>query len=195
MLYHLITLRAFTCIIRSTRINQRFPLAEEDVSVTNHKRYQLRQGLELRPSHLARQMFARHASATLRRTGASLLINSSVKATRASVPALCNWGAAASGLPISSNLRSFQSSPITSGNASASASAMEGSAKVRFSAGADETALTAALQELLGSAGKGGRWSLIPNGQGLERGFKFKTFVKTWVSLGPSSFSPGFSCC
>jgi hypothetical protein len=133
-------------------------------------------------------MFARHAGATLRRTSASWLINSSVKAARTSVPILCNYGAAAGGLTISSNLRSFQSSPITYDNASASASVMEASAKVRFSAGADETALTTALRELLGSAGKRGRWSLIPNGQGLERGFKFKTFAKTWVSPGPCSF-------
>ncbi|KAI1128133.1 pterin 4 alpha carbinolamine dehydratase-domain-containing protein [Nemania abortiva] len=54
------------------------------------------------------------------------------------------------------------------------------SAKVKFSAGADETALTPALQELMDSAGKGGRWALIPSGQGLERSFKFKTFAKTW---------------
>ncbi|KAF2965862.1 hypothetical protein GQX73_g7698 [Xylaria multiplex] len=54
-------------------------------------------------------------------------------------------------------------------------------ANVKFSAGADETSLTAALHQLLNSAGKGGRWNLIPNGQGLERSFRFKNFAKTWV--------------
>lgn len=28
----------------------------------------------------------------------------------------------------------------------------------------------------------GGKWELIETGKGLERGFKFKTFKKTWVS-------------
>ncbi|KAI0103136.1 pterin 4 alpha carbinolamine dehydratase-domain-containing protein [Nemania sp. FL0031] len=52
--------------------------------------------------------------------------------------------------------------------------------KVKFSAGTDESALTAALQELLDSAGRGGRWALISTGKGLERSFKFKNFTKTW---------------
>jgi len=38
------------------------------------------------------------------------------------------------------------------------------------------------LRNLLASAGQGGQWALVPNGQGLERSFKFKTFAKTWVS-------------
>lgn len=59
---------------------------------------------------------------------------------------------------------------------------MDNNPKVKFSAGADETSLAAALQELLSSPGKGGRWTLIPNGQGLERSFKFRNFTKTWVS-------------
>ncbi|KAI1431497.1 transcriptional coactivator/pterin dehydratase [Xylaria sp. CBS 124048] len=70
--------------------------------------------------------------------------------------------------------RHFQSSSETSAEGNL------GIAAVKFSAGADETALNAALQELLRSADKGGRWSLIPNGQGLERKFKFKNFTKTW---------------
>ncbi|KAL7628901.1 hypothetical protein AAE478_000417 [Parahypoxylon ruwenzoriense] len=52
--------------------------------------------------------------------------------------------------------------------------------QVRFSAGVDEPALAQALEPLLASAGRGGRWVLIPNGEGLERSFKFKTFAKTW---------------
>ncbi|KAH9909079.1 pterin 4 alpha carbinolamine dehydratase-domain-containing protein [Xylariomycetidae sp. FL2044] len=52
---------------------------------------------------------------------------------------------------------------------------------VTFSAGVDETALTQALESLLASAGHGGRWTLIPSGEGLERSFKFKNFGKTWV--------------
>ncbi|GAP90360.2 putative pterin 4 alpha carbinolamine dehydratase [Rosellinia necatrix] len=57
----------------------------------------------------------------------------------------------------------------------------EGSSdSIRFSAGADKTSLTTALQELLGSAGRGGRWTLTATGQGLERSFRFKNFAKTW---------------
>ncbi|KAI1074948.1 transcriptional coactivator/pterin dehydratase [Whalleya microplaca] len=52
--------------------------------------------------------------------------------------------------------------------------------QARFSAGADEAALDRALKPLLASAGQGGRWTLIPGGEGLERSFKFKTFAKTW---------------
>jgi 4a-hydroxytetrahydrobiopterin dehydratase len=36
------------------------------------------------------------------------------------------------------------------------------------------------LAPLLASGG--GRWTLIESGKGVERGFKFKTFKKTWVS-------------
>ncbi|KAI1779763.1 transcriptional coactivator/pterin dehydratase [Hypoxylon cercidicola] len=50
----------------------------------------------------------------------------------------------------------------------------------RFSPGVDEPALTRALEPLLASAELGGRWALVPGGEGLERSFKFKTFAKTW---------------
>ncbi|KAI1143013.1 transcriptional coactivator/pterin dehydratase [Hypoxylon sp. FL0543] len=50
-----------------------------------------------------------------------------------------------------------------------------------FSAGVDEPALSRALEPLLASAGRGGRWVLVPGGEGLERSFRFKTFAKTWV--------------
>ncbi|KAI1766205.1 transcriptional coactivator/pterin dehydratase [Hypoxylon sp. FL1150] len=50
----------------------------------------------------------------------------------------------------------------------------------QFSPGVDEPALTQALDSLLASAGLGGRWQLVPGGEGLERSFKFKTFAKTW---------------
>ncbi|KAI2614185.1 uncharacterized protein GGS25DRAFT_470659 [Hypoxylon fragiforme] len=50
----------------------------------------------------------------------------------------------------------------------------------RFSAGVDEPALARELEPLLASAGLGGRWALIPGGEGLERTFSFKTFAKTW---------------
>ncbi|RYP72706.1 hypothetical protein DL771_004042 [Monosporascus sp. 5C6A] len=50
----------------------------------------------------------------------------------------------------------------------------------KFSAGSDEQALSRTLEPLLASAGRGGRWTLTPNGEGLERAFKFKTFAKTW---------------
>lgn len=52
----------------------------------------------------------------------------------------------------------------------------------QFSPGVDEPALTRALEPLLASAELGGRWALVPGGEGLERSFKFKTFAKTWVS-------------
>jgi len=49
----------------------------------------------------------------------------------------------------------------------------------QFAAGVDAEALDARLQPLL--AASGGRWTLTPTGEGLERPFKFKTFAKTWV--------------
>ncbi|TLD31263.1 hypothetical protein PspLS_02773 [Pyricularia sp. CBS 133598] len=45
-----------------------------------------------------------------------------------------------------------------------------------FAHGSDVAALEAALSPLLAS----GRWQLTPDGEGLERSFKFKTFAKTW---------------
>ncbi|XXG94429.1 hypothetical protein Hte_000685 [Hypoxylon texense] len=51
----------------------------------------------------------------------------------------------------------------------------------RFSPGVNEPALKQALAPLLASAELGGRWALVPGGEGLERSFKFKTFAKTWV--------------
>ncbi|RYP42301.1 hypothetical protein DL768_010350 [Monosporascus sp. mg162] len=51
----------------------------------------------------------------------------------------------------------------------------------KFSAGSDEQTMSRTLEPLLESAGRGGRWTLTPNGEGLERSFKFKTFAKTWV--------------
>ncbi|KAI0177864.1 pterin 4 alpha carbinolamine dehydratase-domain-containing protein [Pestalotiopsis sp. NC0098] len=54
---------------------------------------------------------------------------------------------------------------------------------LKFSAGSDEATLSEKLQTLLSPAsadGASGRWTLIANGQGLERSFKFKTFAKTW---------------
>ncbi|KAI1495646.1 transcriptional coactivator/pterin dehydratase [Biscogniauxia marginata] len=59
--------------------------------------------------------------------------------------------------------------------------AMASSTTARFSPGVDETALSKALEPLLVAAGQaGGRWTLTPDGEGLERSFKFKTFAKTW---------------
>ncbi|RWA10203.1 hypothetical protein EKO27_g4914 [Xylaria grammica] len=74
-------------------------------------------------------------------------------------------------------LSRFQSS---SSSPSSGTNPAPNNAHVKFSAGADENALTAALHGLLDSAGKGGRWELIPSGQGLERSFRFKNFAKTW---------------
>ncbi|KAK3903909.1 pterin 4 alpha carbinolamine dehydratase-domain-containing protein [Staphylotrichum tortipilum] len=47
-----------------------------------------------------------------------------------------------------------------------------------FSAGSDPAAAEAALAPLL--TANGGRWTLNPSGEALEREFKFKTFAKTW---------------
>ncbi|KAI1828669.1 transcriptional coactivator/pterin dehydratase [Xylaria intraflava] len=116
-------------------------------------------------------MFLRHASPPLRCTGA--LVSRAKKpiatlhVTRSVASALLPSTLACT------QLRGFRQSSLRT-------SAMGSTAAVKFSAGADELSLNAALQELLSSAGKGGRWSLIPNGQGLERSFKFKNFAKTW---------------
>ncbi|KAI1638520.1 transcriptional coactivator/pterin dehydratase [Biscogniauxia mediterranea] len=64
--------------------------------------------------------------------------------------------------------------------ASAMASSTTSPTTATFSPGVDETALSKALEMLLVTAHQGGRWALIPSGEGLERSFKFKTFAKTW---------------
>ncbi|KAI0553678.1 pterin 4 alpha carbinolamine dehydratase-domain-containing protein [Xylaria curta] len=112
-------------------------------------------------------MFACHASPTLlHHTGASMSRGKAIQALRMTRQAI-----KPSQSPFTlTQLRRFQSS---SGVHMTTATT-----KVRFSAGADETSLTAALEGLL--AGKGGRWTLISSGQGLERSFKFKNFTKTW---------------
>lgn len=56
--------------------------------------------------------------------------------------------------------------------------AMAATNKVKFAEGSDEAALTKVLDGLTSGTPK---WSLTPNGQGVERSFKFKTFAKTWV--------------
>ncbi|KAI2617541.1 transcriptional coactivator/pterin dehydratase [Hypomontagnella submonticulosa] len=71
--------------------------------------------------------------------------------------------------------RSYQSQRAFSGSV-----IMANPQTPRFSDGVDEPALTRALEHLLISAENGGRWVLIPGGEGLERSFKFKTFAKTW---------------
>ncbi|KAI3329059.1 transcriptional coactivator/pterin dehydratase [Xylariaceae sp. AK1471] len=113
-------------------------------------------------------MFARHASPALRQTSASASRGKAIHILRVTRPV----GSDIQSSFTHTQLRLFQSSPT--------AFAMESVAKIKFSANADETSLTKALQELLNSAGKGGRWALIPSGQGLERSFKFKNFAKTW---------------
>jgi len=49
-----------------------------------------------------------------------------------------------------------------------------------FSSNYDPAQAAQDLSPLL--KGNGGRWELIETGKGVERGFKFKTFKKTWVS-------------
>lgn len=56
---------------------------------------------------------------------------------------------------------------------------MSPSVQPSFSEGSDELVLGRKLEPLLVSGG--GRWILIPSGEGLERSFKFRTFAKTWV--------------
>lgn len=81
--------------------------------------------------------------------------------------------------------------------------ASSSSPKPQFSAGSDEATLSQKLQTLLTPAhvsedqvAAGGKWTLISSGKGLERGFKFKTFAKTWVSgLWWSLFLPLLFVC
>ncbi|KAI0972758.1 pterin 4 alpha carbinolamine dehydratase-domain-containing protein [Xylaria arbuscula] len=113
-------------------------------------------------------MFARHASLILRQ--------SSTIASRETAIQTLRTARQATATSVSPLTRIQMAHSQSSSEAGAGSS----TAKVKFSAGADETSLTAALQELLGSAGKGGRWTLVPSGQGLERGFRFKNFAKTW---------------
>lgn len=47
----------------------------------------------------------------------------------------------------------------------------------RFSKGSDESSLSSTLQTLLGQ-GRG--WTLVNDGEAVERSFKFKNFAKTW---------------
>ncbi|KAI1367129.1 pterin 4 alpha carbinolamine dehydratase-domain-containing protein [Xylaria arbuscula] len=124
-------------------------------------------------------MFVRHASLPLRHLSAvagrgaalqnqTLTQRMTSRATRASPFALT--------IP-----RSQMSSQLPSSSSSVGGVVVApNDAKVTFAAGADAATLTAALQDLLDSAGNGGRWTLIPSGQGLERGFRFKNFTKTW---------------
>lgn len=102
--------------------------------------------------------------------------------------------------PTSSIVRSprlaFSSTTATVG---AGAATRKMAATPRFSEGTDPETAAPALGALLrageGEAGKeGGRWVLSRNGEGLERTFKFKTFMKTWVRRThspppPSAFS------
>ncbi|KAF3007106.1 hypothetical protein E8E14_008231 [Neopestalotiopsis sp. 37M] len=87
----------------------------------------------------------------------------------------------------------YSSSSSSSSSSSTQRRAM--STAPLFSEGSDETALAEKLRTLLSSSSSSsssassadqqqqqgsGRWTLIANGQGLERSFKFKTFAKTW---------------
>ncbi|KAI3332974.1 pterin 4 alpha carbinolamine dehydratase-domain-containing protein [Ustulina deusta] len=115
-----------------------------------------------------RRMFARHASLTLRHMSAITRRGNAIQTLR-----MTRQAARESRSP-------FARTQMSDSQPSSGVSGAPNYAKVKFSAGADETSLMAALQELLDSAGKGGRWTLIPSGQGLERGFRFKNFAKTW---------------
>jgi 4a-hydroxytetrahydrobiopterin dehydratase len=41
------------------------------------------------------------------------------------------------------------------------------------------------LEGILRDGGKGGRWTLVASGRGVERSFRFKGFKKTWVGCSP----------
>jgi 4a-hydroxytetrahydrobiopterin dehydratase len=60
-----------------------------------------------------------------------------------------------------------------------------------FSSNYDPAQGTQDLAPLL--KGNGGKWVLIESGKGVERGFKFKTFKKTWVRSFCSYFLAPFS--
>lgn len=59
---------------------------------------------------------------------------------------------------------------------------MSSQIRPRFSKGADAEALGSTVESLIGSSSKSGRWTLVKDGEALERSFKFKNFTKTWVS-------------
>jgi len=75
-------------------------------------------------------------------------------------------------------------------------SAAPPSIEPQFSQGTcdDPAELRAALAPLL--VENGGRWTLMANGEGLEREFRFKTFARTWVSgyFSLSNSNIGGSC-
>ncbi|KAI0533392.1 pterin 4 alpha carbinolamine dehydratase-domain-containing protein [Xylaria digitata] len=113
-------------------------------------------------------MFARHASPTLRHMSVSMSRGKAIQTLR-----VTRQAARESRFPFARTMLSrFQSS--------LGVNPTPNDANVKFSASANETSLTAALHELLNSTEKGGRWNLIPSGQGLERSFRFKNFAKTW---------------
>ncbi|KAI1426519.1 pterin 4 alpha carbinolamine dehydratase-domain-containing protein [Xylaria sp. FL1777] len=113
-------------------------------------------------------MSARHASLALRRMSAVTGRGTAIQTLR-----MTRQATGESPSP-------FTRAPMSQLQSPSGVGAAPNSAKVKFSAGADETSLMAALQDLLSSAGNGGRWALIPDGQGLERSFRFKNFAKTW---------------
>jgi 4a-hydroxytetrahydrobiopterin dehydratase len=62
---------------------------------------------------------------------------------------------------------------------SMAARAQQSSIQPAYSLDSDTEIISNALATLLRSGG--GRWSLTPTGNGLQRTFKFKSFKKTWV--------------
>ncbi|KAK5635471.1 hypothetical protein RRF57_011183 [Xylaria bambusicola] len=126
-------------------------------------------------------MFARHASLPLRHLSAVASRGAALPKTKV-LTLRMRQATAIRESPFAFASTSFQMSRLQSSSSDVVAPNDGANAKINFAAGADEATLMAALQDLLDSAGKGGRWTLIPSGQGLERGFRFKNFAKTWVS-------------
>jgi len=61
------------------------------------------------------------------------------------------------------------------------------STAVHFSAGYDPELGERELKPLLRQ--NGGKWEVIESGRGVQRGFRFKSFKKTWVCNSPFLFS------
>ncbi|KAI0516826.1 pterin 4 alpha carbinolamine dehydratase-domain-containing protein [Xylaria bambusicola] len=121
-------------------------------------------------------MFARHASLPLRHLSAVASRGAALPETKVLTLRMRQTTGIRES-PFAFTSPSFQMSRCQS---SSSDVAAPNDTRINFAAGADEATLMAALQDLLDSVGKGGRWTLIPSGQGLERGFRFKNFAKTW---------------
>ncbi|KAI0013128.1 transcriptional coactivator/pterin dehydratase [Xylariaceae sp. FL0662B] len=119
-------------------------------------------------------MHARHGRFLLRRTSAAVTASTALGRINSRVPRCVPATITNAYLCGLTHHHTGSRTLVSSARTMASST----TSQARFSAGADEAALSQALKPLLRQ--QGGRWTLIPGGEGLERSFKFKTFAKTW---------------